>query len=283
MQPASLRAAPPHTCARPFPTALKIGCLRGLVHMLGFTVSAFAAHPFRFISTALAPDIFFTGVIYAPAGRSAEFVNGAVTPDTLGKKRGRLLNPILTVSGLVHSVLIVYLAYLAIVAPYAHLRIVDKAYRKFDATALLGPLRYPPGMLRRQPPKETLSLEEIRERDRQRREERLAKEREKAEREKAEREKREKEEQERLAKEREAEEAKKQETAKQSPQGKFGEINEAPIKDIIRDLYALYKSGELQVTNFSVMAGFKIEPDGSLSNIRSTGVFRLRAYRQEGA
>jgi hypothetical protein len=169
-------------------------------------------------------------------------------------------------------VLIVYLAYLAIFAPYAHLRVVNKPYRQLDIEALLKPLQYPPQLLRIFAVQRAMELEEIRERDRKRREQE-AREREKIERERAEKEKAEEEkaEKERVAAEKAAEEKKEETAASNKPSStEFGEINEKPIKDVVDKIYALYKAGglDLNINDFSVMAGFKIERDGSLSNIR---------------
>lgn len=52
---------------------------------------------------------------------------------------------------------------------------------------------------------------------------------------------------------------------------KFGQINSRPIREIVGKVYQKYKSGELQgVENavFSVTVGFKINQDGSLSNLK---------------
>jgi TonB family protein len=172
--------------------------------------------------------------------------------------------PVLTISATVHGVLIVYFIYLAFFSPFARLRIVDREYRKFNPDIVLAHLYYPPQILRQAPTGSTMTLEEIRERALKRREE-LAKAREKAEREKAEKEKKEKEEAERKA----AEEAKIAAEKKAEP-GKLTDINTAPIKDTVGKLYELYQAGGLDVPDMklSVMASFKVEPDGSLSNIR---------------
>jgi hypothetical protein len=105
-----------------------------------------------------------------------------------------------------------------------------------------------------------MTLEEIRERAEKNKQEMLRR------REKAEKEKKEKEEAERKAA---AEAAKVAAENKPATPTKFGEINEAPIKDTVKKLYELYQAGGLDLEKeFSVMAGFKVEPDGSLSNIR---------------
>src|SRR5262249_16811919 len=142
---------------------------------------------------------------------------------------------------------------------YAKLRVVNEKYRKFDPNLLTGKLYYPVGMLQAQRTDKVLSLEEIQERARKRQAARL--EREKAEREKKEREEA----------ARKAEEAAKlaaAEKAKTTPK-EFGTVNLAPIKDAITQIYSLYKAGNLGTDdlNFTMMAKFKIEPDGSLSNI----------------
>ncbi|HSE97139.1 MAG TPA: hypothetical protein VLD57_02640 [Blastocatellia bacterium] len=202
------------------------------------------------------------------------FISGALSPDSIGETRQRKFKRALIGSGVVHSVLIIYLAYLAIFAPYAHLRVVNKDYRKFDVAAILQPLQYPPQMLKLFAAQKAMALEEIRERDRQRREQE-AREREKIEAEKSEEEKTEEkaEEERKKAEERAVEEKKKEEAAEAATKPastQFGEINEKPIRDVVAKIYALYRAGgiELDLNKFSVMAGFKIERDGSLSNIR---------------
>ena len=103
-----------------------------------------------------------------------------------------------------------------------------------------------------------MTLEEIRARAEKRKQE-LARAKEKAE-----KEKKEKEEADRKA----AEEAAKAAEKKPVPT-EFGEINEAPIKATVETLYQLFQAGGLDIPEmkFSVMAGFKVERDGSLSNI----------------
>ena len=45
----------------------------------------------------------------------------------------------------------------------------------------------------------------------------------------------------------------------------FGEINEAPIKDLVAEVYSLYTAGmlDVNVTKLSVMVAFKIEKDAN--------------------
>ena len=101
-----------------------------------------------------------------------------------------------------------------------------------------------------------MTLEEIRARAEKHKEE-LARAREKAE-----KEKKEKEEADRKA----AAEAAKVAAEKQPVPTQFGEINEAPIKDLVGDLYALFLAGGLDIPDmkFNFMAGFKVERDGSI-------------------
>ncbi|HSB08460.1 MAG TPA: hypothetical protein VLM38_03030 [Blastocatellia bacterium] len=186
-------------------------------------------------------------------------LNGAFAPDNTGFKRRRWFIPVLATSATTHGVLIVYFVYLAFFSPYAHVRVVNKAYRQFDANAILEKLYYPPQILRLASRGQAMTLEEIRARAEKHKQE-LARAREKAE-----KEKKEKEEAERKA----AVEAAKLAAEKKPVPKEFGEINEAPIKDTVGKLYELYQAGGLDVPDMkmSMMAGFKVEPDGSLSNI----------------
>lgn len=204
------------------------------------------------------------------ARHPVSFIKGVLAPDSIGEKRRVAFRRVLIVSGAVHSVLIVYLMYIAILSPYAGIRVVSKDYRKLDADAILKPLYYPPEIIRAYHAREFMKLEEIRRRDRERREREKAR-REKEERERTAREAKEKAEREKAEREAAALAAKqKAEEEKKNSPAKFGEINEAPIRDIISKVYKLYQAGNLQVedTKLSMMAAFKIEPDGSLSNIR---------------
>jgi hypothetical protein len=196
-----------------------------------------------------------------------EFAVGAALSDEIGKKRRRLLIPVLAASAAVHGALIVYLVYLALFSPFANLRVVNRAYRQFDPNDIVH-LTYPPQMLKAPQGDKTLTLEEIQERARKRREEVARLKREREEREKAEREKAEKERKE--AEQKAAELAAKEKDKSKPTPTEFGEINEAPIKDLVGEVYSLYTAGTLDVnvTKLSVMVGFKIEKDGSLSGIK---------------
>ena len=186
-------------------------------------------------------------------------LKGAFAPDNTGFKRRRWFAPVLGASAAAHGVAIVYLIYLAFFSAFAHVRVVNKAYRAFDADTILAKLYYPPQILR-QARGSAMTLDEIRARAEKHKQE-LARAKERAE-----REKKEKEEAERKA----AAEAAKLEAEKKPVPKEFGEINEAPIKDTVGKLYELYQAGGLDVPDMkmSMMAGFKVEPDGSLSNIR---------------
>lgn len=189
-----------------------------------------------------------------------ETIRGAFAPDNTGFKRRRWFATVLSVSGAIHGVAIVYLIYLAYFSAFAGVRVVNKAYRQFDPNSILVKLYYPPQILRQAPKGPAMTLEEIRARAEKHKQE-LALAKEKAEKE-------------RLAKEeaaRKAAEVAAKLAAEKKPAvpTQFGEINEAPIKDTVATLYQLFQAGGLDVPDmkFSVWAGFKVEPDGSLSNI----------------
>ena len=197
------------------------------------------------------------------ASHPFRFVVGALTPDEIGRKRSRRFTPVLIISVAVHSVLIAVLFVVSMLTPFLGIHITEHKYNTIDIEALLKPLHYPPGMLRGPSSGPQMSLEEIRKR---------AEERKKREEEaRLEREKRRQEEEERAKKAeeaRKAEDAKKEQEAKAAqtkPSSSFGEINVEPIKDIVRDLYQMYQSGQLDLgDNYSIMASFRILPDGSI-------------------
>ena len=227
----------------------------------------------NYLSSAFLPDrmsdwfpVRLAGQIGTAFAHPLEFAAGAASTDEIGRKWRRRLVPLLAGSAVLHGVLIVYLIYLALYSAFGNVHVVDKAYRKFDPSILTIHLKYPPQMLKGPQGDKTLSIEEIRERAKKRQEqiarERAAREeKERAEKEKAEKERR------------EAEQKAAELAAKEKPKAKaaeFGEVNEAPIKDMVAEVYKLYQAGTLDVnvTSLSVMAGFKIEKDGSLSNIK---------------
>lgn len=242
-----------------------------LVRIVAETGRQFGRAPLRYLSAAFLPDRtndWFPIRLATRVGRAiahpGEFLDDAAATDEIGRKRRGRFVPVLAASAAVHGVLIVYLTYLALFSQFSGLSVVNRGYRKFDPNQISGKLYYPTQIIRQHELDNLMKLEEIRKRDEQRREEYL-------------RQKREREEQERKAKE-EAERKAKEEQAlakesadKQKSNTKFGEINEAPIKDMMGELYELYKAGELELgedLNFTMMATFKIEADGSISGMR---------------
>ena len=244
------------------------GLAARLARALADSVPEFSKGPLSYLRVALLPDrlrdwlpVRVVTLVAASLSHPVDIVRGVGAPDAIDPKRRRRLAPILSLSAAVHGVLIIYLIYLAFFSPFAHMRVVNKAYRKFDPNMILAPLYYPPQILRQAPRGPAMTLEEIRARAEKHKQE-LALAREKAE-----KEKKEKEEADRKAA---AEAARVAAQNKPATPTKFGEINEAPIKDTVATLYALFQAGGLDIPDmkFSVMAGFKVEPDGSLSNIQ---------------
>ena len=188
--------------------------------------------------------------------------SGATEP--LGASPRLHFRPILAAIAMIYFGTFSYMAYRGILAPFFGISVVSKDYRKIDTTTILARLKYPAQRTQGPVPRPELTPEQIREREERRREreQREREERERAEREKAEREKAEKEAAERAAREAEPEEE------KAADSSKFGEINDAPIKDIVGKVYALYQAGGLdlkgETLEFSVMAGFTIAKDGSI-------------------
>jgi hypothetical protein len=233
-----------------------------------------ARHPIQTFKNSRMSDSATILALNSSTVQSEQFVDGtfiasAVTDPVLSAKRRRRLRPVLASSAFVHSFLIVYLLYIAIVSPYAGIRIVNKAYREFDP-AMLGPLYYPPGIFKPKIPNQTLSLEEIRARARKRQED-LARAREKADREREERERVEREKAEKERQIAEAKAAEEKKAADSKPAAGAFEFNEAALKDVVGKIYQLYEAGGIDVdlSNFSVTLGFKIEPDGSISNVKT--------------
>jgi len=167
----------------------------------------------------------------------------------------------------VHSVLIAVLFIVSMFRPFFGVNITEHPYGKIDIDLLLKPLHYPPGMLKAPAGEKPMTIEEIRKRaeERKKREEQARLERKKEEEEAAKK----------ADEERKAEEARKAEDAKKEQEGKaaqtkpstaFGEINVTPIKDIVGELYQMYQAGQLDLPsdNYSIMASFRIVPDGSI-------------------
>jgi hypothetical protein len=245
----------------------------GLITRLGRafteTIREISSGPLAYLRAAFLPDripewFWFRlgALISASFAHPIEAISGAVAGDEIEIKRRRRLAPILAASAGVHGALVVYLVYLAFFSPYANLRVVNKAYKKFDPK-MLEHLYYPPQIIRmaQMPQGPAMTIEEIKARAEKHKQE-LALAREKAE-----RERKEKEEADRKA----AEEAAKLAAEKKSSSStQFGEINIAPIKDIVGNLSKLFEEGGLDIPEmkFSLMAGFKVMPDGSFENIR---------------
>jgi hypothetical protein len=234
---------------------------------LASAISSFLKHPFNGLGGLLYRDRIPVGFIDQAAGDSATFVTNALSPTEAKVRAWDRFVPVLMASGAAHGVLIGVLVYLTIanmLAPYANVRIVNKPYRPFGPEVIAQLYARRPIA---QPTDQVLSLDELRERDRKRREERERRRAEEEARLKAEREKAERE-----AKAAEAK-AKAEEAAKAASgdgSQKFGEINEAAIKDLVGKIYKRYQAGEIELSNFSVMAAFKIDCDGSMprSSIR---------------
>jgi len=245
------------------------GLLTRLGRAVGQTASEIASGPLAYLRAAFLPDRieqwfwFRLGRLISDSfAHPIEALSGAVAGSEIEIKWRRRLFPILAASAGVHGALVVYFVYLAFFSPYANLRVVNKEYKRFDPK-MLEKLYYPPQIFRLAPTPQgsALTLEEIRERaEKHKKELALA-------REKAERERKEREEADRKAAE---EQAKLAAEKKPSSPTQFGEINIAPIKDIVANLSKLFEEGGLDIPEmkFSVMAGFKVMPDGSFENIK---------------
>jgi hypothetical protein len=237
----------------------------------------FAAHPLSFASGLFRRERIPVGFIYPPSGGSVTFVTNATGE---GRRRRDSFARILVVSGLAHAAFIGVLVYLAVAnmfAPFSNIQIVSRPYRRLDPN-LVAQLYAGPQVPRATSSNEVTPLEELRERERKRREEAERRKREEAARQKAAREKaeREKAEKERADKEALADAGagakKENETPPAAADVNKIEINETPLKEIIGKVYDKYKAGgiDLTVMNFTVMATFKIERDGTLSNTKIT-------------
>jgi hypothetical protein len=226
--------------------------------------------PIQFIKGVLSPDAITLGYLYQPAYDAViGFTSYVYSAEKRRIKRSPLLISLLSLSAVFHSVFITYLLYIAIIAPYAHIKVVNKPYREYEEPLVAV---IPPSLkLSGRSLENTMSLEEIRERDRKRREEADRKRRETEERRR--REEAEKAAQqakaEQEAKDKAAAEQAKTEEPKSAENGGFGVINEAPIKDILGKVYAMYTIGfaKVDVTNLTMAASFKIEKNGTITNI----------------
>ena len=244
------------------------GLAERLARALRDTSREFGGGPGSYLRAAFLPDgiedwfpIKFAKLVGASLAHPVETIAGALAIDPIEVNRRRRFLPILAALAVVYFGLGLYVSYLAFFSQFAHWRVVDKAYKKFDPDALLAKLYYPPQMLRLAPSGPAMTLEEIRARaEKHKKELALA-------RAKAEKEKKEKEEAERKAAE---EAAKVAAQNKPATETKFGEINIAPIRDIVGNLYKLFEAGGLDIPEmkFKVMASFKVMPDGSFENIK---------------
>ena len=245
------------------------GLFTRLGHAFRQTATEVGSGPVAYLRSAFLPDRIgewfwfrLARLISTSFAHPIEALSGAVGGDEIEVKRRRRLFPILAASAGVHGALVVYFVYLAFFSPYANMRVVNKDYKKFDPK-MLEHLYYPPQILRMAatPKGSAMTLEEIRARAEKHKQE-LALAREKAE-----RERKEKEEADKKAAE---EQAKLAAEKKPSSSTQFGEINIAPIKDTVANLSKLFEEGGLDIPEmkFSVMAGFKVMPDGSFENIR---------------
>jgi flagellar biosynthesis GTPase FlhF len=244
---------------------------------LASAVLMLASHPASLIAESLRRDAMVAGFINPSIQPSLAFItNVASVGEKAAPRRDRFIR-ILAVSASLHAVFIGYLIYLTInnmFAQFINFSVVSQEYRRYETT-MVGPMYNPA-----RPPSmaggEAMSLEEIRERERERREEAERRQREKEEQERIEREKAEKEraEKEKAEKERQAqqkgEETNKDEAVPSVDDLKKVEINEKPLKEIIGGVYDQYKAGgiDLEVMNFTIEASFKIEPNGTLSNVK---------------
>lgn len=258
---------------------------------IGGALTELFTQPLRALRNFFAADALALGYLNPTAAASASFTTNTYST-TKRARRSRLFTPLLAASVFVHFVAIGFLFYLKFIAPYAGLTVVNKPYRPYDdkliAVAPVG-ARLKQGAL-----DNAMSLEEIRERERKRREDAERRKREEEERRKREEERR-KAEEERLAKEQAEQEAKDKAAAEQTATAagattaekpKFGEINEAPIKDILGKIYSLHQVGFVNVDThkLSLMLTFKVERDGTISNIvvkRSSGNNLVDRYAKE--
>jgi flagellar biosynthesis GTPase FlhF len=238
-------------------------------------VKRFFKQPIRFIKEVMSSDAILFGFINPPKYAVDEFSTDVFLSEKKKVKRSPWLRPLLAVSGVVHLGFVGFLIYLwamQFINQFGDVTVVKKAYRPYDEK-LIAVMPIPP-KLKAQNLDKTLSLDEIRERDRKRKEAEERRKREEEERRKREEEERAKADQ--IAKDKAEQEAKekaeqeaKDKAAKPDEAKKPGaiELNETAIKDIVAKVYALYNTGFLQVDvkNLDLVLTFKIEPDGSVA------------------
>lgn len=240
-------------------------------------VKRFFKQPAQFIKEVTASDAILFGFINPPKYAVDEFSTDVFLSGKKKVKRSPWLRPLLAVSAVVHLGFVGFLIYLwamQFINQFGDVTVVNKAYRPYDEK-LIAIMPTAPKM-KAQNLDKTLSLEEIRARDRKRKEEEERRKREEEERRKREEEERAKAEQiakekaEQVAKEKAEQEAKaKAADTKPEEAKKPGviELNETAIKDIVAKVYALYNTGFLQVDvkNMELVLTFKIEPDGAVA------------------
>jgi hypothetical protein len=214
-------------------------------------------HPFQTFSGMVSPGSIEPGFINPDSARSRPFLS-----------KRKKFEATLAVSGFVHVIVLAALFVYSIIAPFMGWRVVDKPYGTYKRARIIKPLYLPAEALTPVPaaplPLDVAQIEE----------ERRRREREEERKRRAEEERKRREEQAR----REAELAKaaektetpaEAEEKKDEEPGKYGEFNERAIKDLIGEVYELFTSGRAQLKNeeFSVVISFKINRDGSLSNL----------------
>lgn len=245
---------------------------------IGAALTELAAHPLRSLKGAFSRDAIALGYINSTSEKIAEFTTNTYSTEQK-IRRSRLFKRMVTGSAVVHFSAIAIAYVLSLVAPYTSYNVVNKPYRQYDEKLIAvvpvgGPKLNQPSL------DNTLSLEEIKERERKRREDAERRKKADEERRKREEEERRKAEEARIAREKAEQEAKDKAAATQTAgaggeatkeQPKFGEINEAPIKDILGKVYALNQVGFINVDtkNLSLMFSFTVEKDGSISNIKT--------------
>lgn len=241
-----------------FPDRIKDWLPLSLARKSWYGLRRLATNPITVLRDGFALDTAPAGYIHEPVAHSLDFMADVPSPD--GKKHSRrgIFKKVLAVSGVIHMIALVYLGVMAMFGQFLGLKVVNKPYRKLETRLVVDKLYYSPEMLSSNEG-DTVPLDELLEEERRRREqERLA--REKAERERAAKEAEEKEDEANSGE---------QQQEQQGDSAAFGEINEAPIKDLIGKVYKLYQTGKLNVnSSFSVMESFKVNCDGTISNIK---------------